>query len=105
MRRLAAGIEVGEMSREVGAPLGGLREHRLQPCDLVPQRGHLAIRAIQGVHHQRPPFRGVLAGPEPGPVAGASLVVLQELPDLREGEPGVVTEPADEPETFQVPAS
>ena len=62
----------------------------------------LAVDPIQGVHEQRPPLAGSWVARNRVPVARAGLLVLEELPDLREGEPGVVAEPADEPEALQV---
>src|SRR3954469_11173102 len=96
--RLAAGFKVLEMHPEMGATLAGLRDHRLEPLPLALQRADLAVDPDDRVDEDRATLVGVTRLPEVPPVVGSRLLVLEELPDLREGEAGVVPQPTDEPQ-------
>ena len=79
-----------------------LVDHRRQPRDLLPQAVDLAIHLGHRGQQELTPLGRVLRGPEAGTDARARRLVLEQLPDLREREPGVVAEALDEAETPEV---
>ena len=84
------------------APVLGLGHHRLESVDLVAQGDDLAVDALEGVGEDPAALDGVLGRPEPVAVPLAGRLVLEELADVREGEPGVVAQAADEPQALEV---
>ena len=76
---------------------------------MAPRRSALASRvcdlpldAAPGVLEDRATLAGVLRGAEPLAVALARGLVLEQLADLGEREPGVVAELLDVPQALQV---
>jgi hypothetical protein len=96
VRRLDAGLEVRDVAPEMLAPFLGRLDHLGQAVALRLQRTDLALDPGQGVIDDRPPLGRILRGPEPVPVPGPGSVVLEQLADLGEAEPGVVAEALDE---------
>jgi hypothetical protein len=100
--RVEPGLELGDVILEVRTTTLGLGDHLGQPVHLGTQRRDLALDAGKGVVDDRASFRGVLRRPEPGPVPASGLVVLEQLADLGEAEPGVVAETLDEPQPLEI---
>ena len=69
---------------------------------LVPERVDLTIDARQRVDQDRAALGGVLGRLKPFAVALAGGLVLEQLADLGQREPGVVAQAADEPEPGDV---
>jgi hypothetical protein len=86
----------------VGPPVHRLGDHLLETLCLRPQRGDLAVDALDRVGKDRPPLAGVLGGSEPLAVPLAGDLVLEQLAHLGEAEPGVVAEALDEPQALEV---
>src|SRR6185369_17977547 len=76
--------------------------HRLEPADLVAETRDLAIDPDERVLDDRGPLVGIVRRAEALSIAGASGLVLEELADLGQAEPGVVAEALDEPEALEV---
>ena len=76
----------------------GFVDHLGNPVRLVAERLDLAVDARQGVDEDLAALGGVLGCPKPFAVAFAGCLVLEQLADLGQREPGVVAQPADEPE-------
>ena len=87
---------------DVATARPGFLDHRRQPGGLGFERRDLAIHPIPGVKDQRASLIGVLRGLQALAVALAGELVLQELADLGEREPSVVTQALDEPESLEV---
>ena len=94
--------EVGEVARQVAAPRLGLLDHRREAVRLVAEVLDLAIDAVHRVDEDGAALGGILGCAEPFAVALAGGLVLEQLADLREREPGVVAEAADEPKPLEV---
>ena len=77
-------------------------DHRLEPLDLALDRADLAVDPVERVLQDRAPFAGVAGLAEGRPVARARRLVLEQLADLGEREPGVVAQAADEPQALEV---
>ena len=86
----------------MGAAALRLGHHRLEASDLVAENRDLAVDPDERVLDDRGPLVGIVRRAEALTVAGASGLVLEELADLGEAEPGVVAEALDEPEALEV---
>ena len=86
----------------MGPPGVGVGDHRLEPVGLGAQRGDLAVDPGERVLDDRPPLGGIVRLAEPGPVAGPGRLVLEELGDLGQAEPGVVAEALDVAQAVEV---
>src|SRR5262245_57753811 len=65
VRRLPPGLEVLEVAGEVGSAVLGIADHRLEPLDLVLQRGDLAVDTGHGVGEDLAPLLRVVRRAEP----------------------------------------
>ena len=101
-RRVEPGIELGEVDQEVLPAALGLLDHRRQPVELLPERLDLAVDPPEGVVEDRAPLGRVGGRAEPVAVASPGRLVLEELADLGQAEPGVVAEALDEAEALDV---
>ena len=102
MAGLAARVDVGEVAGEVLAAVLGLGDHRLEALDLAPQGRDLAVDPVEVVEDDRAALGGSAVDRKCWRLRVAGLLVLEQLPDLREREPGVVAQPADEPQALEV---
>ena len=96
------GFDLGQVLGQVGLPAVRLGDHRLEPVGLAPKRGDLAVDPGEGVLDDRPALAGIVRLAEPGTVAGASGLVLEQLGDLGQAEAGVVAETLDVAESVEV---
>src|SRR5262245_7325226 len=96
--RCDARLDLVEMGLEMVPAALGLDDHRLQPADLLAEAGDLAVDPGERVAQDRLALAGVARGPEPLAIAGPGGLVLEQLPDLRQAEAGVVAEALDEPQ-------
>lgn len=101
-RRLLAGLDLGDVDEEVRAPALGFVDHCGQPIHLLAHGRDLAVHAGERVDDDRPPLARVIGRPESGPVASPHRLVLEELADLGEAEPGVVAEALDEAQAVDI---
>jgi hypothetical protein len=99
---LDTGLELGDVGLEVRASALGLLDHAGKSIHLRAQRRDLALDPGEGVVDDRSPLGGILRRPEPVPVPRSGFVVLEELADLGEAEPGVVAKALDEPEPLEI---
>ena len=100
--RIGAAVELAQVRVEMGAPVLGGREHRVQAVALLAQRGDLALDAVARLDDEHAPLVGVGRGPEALAIALAGGLVLEQLADLGQAEPGVVAELLDEAQALQV---
>ena len=81
---------------EVGAALVGLADHRLEPVDLGAQGVRSGGRSGRAVIDDRPALGRVVASRGNGPGSRPGGLVLEQLAELGQAEPGVVAEALDE---------
>src|SRR5450432_3621836 len=97
-----AGIEIGEPPAEaLVAGIHGL-DHRFEAGDLVAQDPRLALDAGQRADHDLPALGRIVGVRERLAAANPGLFVLEQLADLGQGEPGVVTQTLDETQAVDV---
>ena len=101
MRRRAA-VELGEVGVEVAAALARGLEHRPQAASASCEGRDLAVDAVARVLEERAPLGGVAGRPEALAIALAGGLVLEQLADLGQAEPGVVAQLLDEAQALQV---
>ena len=99
----APAVDLGEMGLEVGAAALGLVDHRRRAGRSSSRRVAIwrSTRASASLE-DRPALGGVARRAEALTVAGAGGLVLEQLADLGQAEPGVVAEALDEPEPLEV---
>ena len=102
-RGLEARVDLRAMGLEVGAPSLGLarpspRAARSSGAGVA----DLAVDPVERVVDERPPLDRVRRRAEPLAVAGPCDLVLEELADLGQAEPGVVAEALDEPQSLEI---
>ncbi len=102
MTRIATRADVREMIDEVTTSLLCLGDHRAQPLDLLTEGRDLSVDALDRIAEDRLPLAGIGGGSELDPVARTDRLVLEQLADLRQREAGIVTQPANEPQTIEV---
>ena len=100
---LAAGVEVVEVAREVGAPVLGLGDHRLEPLDLAAQRrrpggrrGRGRPRGSRAARRRRASARNVAR------LRARAASSSSSWPISASEKPGVVAQAADEPQALEV---
>ena len=90
--RIGAAVEVGEVLVEVAPPAAGVGDHRVEAGTLGDERLDLPIDPGGRVLEQGAPLGLVAGRAEPLSIALARGLVLEQLADLGEREPGVVAE-------------
>jgi len=99
---VGAAAELVEVGGEVPAAVAGGFDHRGQAGGLALERLDLAVHPIDRVHEDRASLVGVAGRAEALAVALAGRLVLEELADLGEAEPGVVAQAADVAQPLEV---
>ena len=97
-----APVEVEEVLVEVAPPATGIGDHRVEAGTLGDEGLDLPVDAGGGVLEQRTSLGLVTGRSEPLSIALARGLVLEQLADLGEREPGVVAEGADEAQALEV---
>ena len=100
--RIGAAVEVGEVLIEVAPAAAGVGDHRVEAGTLGFERLDLPIDSRGRVLEQRASLGLVAGRPEPLSIALARGLVLEQLADLGEREPGVVAQGADEAQALEV---
>lgn len=100
--RRGPGLDLGEVGLQMGATALGLGDHRLEPADLLAEARDLPVDPGERVANDRLALVGVARRSEALTVAGTGGLVLEQLADLGEAEPGVVAEALDEPKAIEV---
>ena len=99
--RIGPAVELGEVRVEMGAPRPCVLDHRRQPGALGLERGDLAsTRARASTMSGRRSSGSPVCGSARDCARGR--LVLEQLADLGEREPGVVTEAPDEAQPLEV---
>ena len=99
---LGGSLDAGQVVRQVAPARFGFVDHLGNPVRLVAERLDLTVDARQRVDEDLAALGGILGCPKPFAVALAGRLVLEQLADLGQREPGVVAQPADEPEPRDV---
>ena len=95
-------LQLVEVGAQVRAPPVGVADHRPEAGGLGFERRDLAIDAFEQPAQDDSPLVDIPGRPEALGVADSGRLVLEEEADLREREPGVIAQLADEPQSFQV---
>ena len=100
--RIGTAVEVGEVLIEVAPPAAGVGDHRIEAGALGDERLDLPIDPGGRVLEQRAALGLVAGRSETLSIALARRLVLEQLADLGEREPGVVAQGADEAQALEV---
>jgi hypothetical protein len=100
--QVTPGLHLGQVGRQVLTAPAGRLHHGRQSRDLVLQAPDLAVHLRHRGEEELAALRAVRGGLEASPDAGAGLLVLQQVPDVRQREAGIVTQAADETQPLQV---
>src|SRR5450759_4661774 len=98
----AAALQIIEVGAQVFTPLVRLTDHGPKARRLVLERADLAIDALEQAAQDGLPLLHVAGRAEALCIPDTGSFVLQEEADLREREPGVVAQLADEPQPLEV---
>src|SRR5450759_5092476 len=100
--RGAAALQIVEVGAQVFTPRVRLVDHGPKARRFVLERGDLAIHPVEQAAQDRLSILHVAGRAEALRIPDAGSFVLQEEADLREREPGVVAQLADEPQPLEV---
>ena len=89
-RELPAGPERVEVRLEVFAPGESIVDHRGQTCDLVAQAADLPVHLGHGSQQDLAPLGWVGGRPETDTQLSTRRLVLEQVADLGQREPGIL---------------